>query len=156
MDHEEEIPETIVTSQLIKDLDREVRLMEVSWPLYRFLSVYIFSICCLRFHTFHQDFFHQNIEKTGNLLGMTRSPMTSTSSPVKMSLLAKGPKKKGVKSKDFGKKGGRWGKDGQDDDSELVDIQNQRKVFVHKKEMVGLSSCYSIILTKCYPPLSLL
>ncbi|KAM5145313.1 histone lysine demethylase PHF8 isoform 1-T1 [Mantella aurantiaca] len=109
MDHEEEIPETIVTSQLIKDLDREIRLME--------------------------DFFHQNIEKTGNLMGMTRSPMTSTSSPVKMSLLAKGPKKKGVKSKDFGKKGGRWGKDEQDDDSELVDIQNQRKVFVHKKEM---------------------
>ncbi|XP_063288723.1 histone lysine demethylase PHF8 isoform X2 [Pelobates fuscus] len=29
MDHEEEIPETIVTSQLIRDLDREIRLMEV-------------------------------------------------------------------------------------------------------------------------------
>ncbi|CAH2316341.1 histone lysine demethylase PHF8 isoform X2 [Pelobates cultripes] len=29
MDHEEEIPETIVTTQLIRDLDREIRLMEV-------------------------------------------------------------------------------------------------------------------------------
>ncbi|XP_072286832.1 histone lysine demethylase PHF8 isoform X2 [Pyxicephalus adspersus] len=110
MDHEEEIPETIVTSQLIKDLDREIRLME--------------------------DIFHQNIEKTGNPLGMARSPMTSNSSPVKVSLLAKGPKKKVTKSKDFMKKGGRWGKDGQDNDSELIDIQNQRKAFIHKKEMV--------------------
>ncbi|KAG9477742.1 hypothetical protein GDO78_012972 [Eleutherodactylus coqui] len=77
MDHEEEIPETIITIQLIKDLDREVKLME--------------------------DIFHQNIEKTGNLLGMTRSPITGTSSPV-MSLLAKNSKKKVLKTKELGKK----------------------------------------------------
>ncbi|XP_063792478.1 histone lysine demethylase PHF8 isoform X2 [Pseudophryne corroboree] len=111
MDHEEEIPETILTGQLIKDLDREIRLME--------------------------DIFHQSIEKTGSLLSMTRSPITGTSSPVKMSLLAKGSKKKSTKTKELGKKGGRKGKDSQDDDlsSELSDIQNQ-KTLVPKKEMV--------------------
>ncbi|KAM9325164.1 histone lysine demethylase PHF8 [Gastrophryne carolinensis] len=111
MDHEEEIPETINTPQLIKDLDREIRLME--------------------------DIFHQNIEKTGNLLGMTRSPMTGTSSPVKMSLIPKSSKKKGIKPKDLGKRGARW-KDGLDDDMslELSDVQNQRKTLILKKEMV--------------------
>lgn len=99
---------------------------------------------------FYQDIFHQNIEKTGNLLGMTRSPLTSTSSPVKMSLLPKGPKKKGVKNKDFVKKGGRWVNDGLDDDSELVDIPNPRKIFVHKKEMVRFTSDCYVILRKYY------
>ena len=31
-DHEVEIPETIKTQQLVKDLAKEIRLVEVSWP----------------------------------------------------------------------------------------------------------------------------
>ncbi|KAG8554568.1 hypothetical protein GDO81_003833 [Engystomops pustulosus] len=97
MDHEEEIPETIITVQLIKDLDREVKLME--------------------------DIFHQNIEKTGNLLGMTRSPITGTSSPV-MSLLAKNAKKKIFKPKELLKKGGR-GRPEDEMSPELSDLQGK-------------------------------
>ncbi|XP_053551318.1 histone lysine demethylase PHF8 isoform X2 [Bombina bombina] len=73
-DHEEEIPETIFTSQLIKDLDREIRLME--------------------------DIFHQNIEKTGNPLGLTRSSPAGTNSPSKAFPLLKGSKKRGMKIKE--------------------------------------------------------
>ncbi|KAG8447778.1 hypothetical protein GDO86_015043 [Hymenochirus boettgeri] len=88
IDHEEEIPETIVTSQLIKDLDREIRLME--------------------------DIFHQNIEKTGNPLGLTRSSLTSSPSTSKVSLPFKGLNKRGSKINQAVKKGGRKGKDTQD------------------------------------------
>ncbi|KAM4696570.1 histone lysine demethylase PHF8 [Rhinophrynus dorsalis] len=119
VDHEEEIPETIITAQLIKDLDREIRLME--------------------------DIFHQNIEKTGNLLGLTRSPMTGTASPSKAGLLAKGTKKRGPKAKEPVKKGGRRGK-------EILEAsispespgtptgQNQRKIVTLKKEKLDDSS----------------
>ncbi|KAM4019165.1 histone lysine demethylase PHF8 [Anomaloglossus baeobatrachus] len=105
MDHEEEIPETIITVQLIKDLDREVRLME--------------------------DIFHQNLEKTGNLLGLTRSPITGTSSPV-MSLLAKNSKKKALKTKELLRKAGR-GPQEDDTSPELSDIHG--KTLIPKQEM---------------------
>ncbi|KAE8583274.1 hypothetical protein XENTR_v10020473 [Xenopus tropicalis] len=85
MDHEEEIPETIITSQLIKDLDREIRLME--------------------------DIFHQNIEKTGNLMGLTRSPLTGTPSSSKAALPVKGTNKKGVRANQLIKKVGRKGRE---------------------------------------------
>ncbi|XP_018096560.1 histone lysine demethylase PHF8 isoform X1 [Xenopus laevis] len=83
MDHEEEIPETIITSQLIKDLDREIRLME--------------------------DIFHQNIEKTGNLMGLTRSPGAPSTS--KAAVPFKGSNKKGGRANQMIKKGGRKGRE---------------------------------------------
>ncbi|OCT65523.1 histone lysine demethylase PHF8 isoform X2 [Xenopus laevis] len=85
MDHEEEIPETIITSQLIKDLDREIRLME--------------------------DIFHQNIEKTGNLMGLSRSPLTGAPSTSKTALPFKGSNKKGARANQLIKKGGRKGRE---------------------------------------------
>uniref|UniRef100_A0A8C5QYR7 PHD finger protein 8 n=1 Tax=Leptobrachium leishanense TaxID=445787 RepID=A0A8C5QYR7_9ANUR len=111
MDHEEEIPETIITSQLIRDLDREIRLME--------------------------DFFQQNIEKTGNLLSMSRSPLPGTQSPSKANLPLKGSKKKVSKPKELAKKGVKKGKDSQDADSspESPDTPtNNKKNLIPKKE----------------------
>ncbi|KAM8933813.1 histone lysine demethylase PHF8 isoform 2-T2 [Pelodytes ibericus] len=111
MDHEEEIPETIITIQLIKDLDREIRLME--------------------------DIFHQNIEKTGNLLGLTRSPLPGTPSPSKTTLPLKGSKKRGSTPKEAAKKGGRKGRD-TPDSSNLPESPgtptSQKKALTPKKE----------------------
>ncbi|XP_053330220.1 histone lysine demethylase PHF8 [Spea bombifrons] len=111
-DHEEEIPETIITAQLIKDLDREVRLME--------------------------DIFHQNIEKTGNLLGLTRSPLAGTSSPSKTALTAKGTKKKGLKPKELSKKGGKKIKDLLEPGTvtESPESPSPKKTVMLKKEKV--------------------
>ncbi|CAH2316340.1 histone lysine demethylase PHF8 isoform X1 [Pelobates cultripes] len=115
MDHEEEIPETIVTTQLIRDLDREIRLME--------------------------DIFHQNLEKTGNLLGLTRSPLPGTNSPSKTTLPLKNSKKRASKPKEPLKKGGRKGKETQETNSNpespgTPTNQNQKKAVTPKKEKV--------------------
>ncbi|XP_063136136.1 histone lysine demethylase PHF8 isoform X3 [Rattus norvegicus] len=95
-DHEDEIPETVRTVQLIKDLAREIRLVE--------------------------DIFQQNVGKTSNIFGLQRifpagsipltRPAHSTSvSMSKLSLPSKnGSKKKGLKPKDIFKKAERKGK----------------------------------------------
>lgn len=95
-DHEDEIPETVRTVQLIKDLAREIRLVE--------------------------DIFQQNVGKTSNIFGLQRifpagsipltKPAHSTSvSMSKLSLPSKnGSKKKGLKPKDIFKKAERKGK----------------------------------------------
>ncbi|XP_075434558.1 histone lysine demethylase PHF8 isoform X3 [Ascaphus truei] len=112
-DHEEEIPETILTVQLMKDLDREIRLME--------------------------DILHQNFEKTGNALGLTRSPPASTPSPSKAALPAKSFKKRGLKAKELVKKGGRKSREGQEgsrspESPGSPTRQKQKKTGTPKKE----------------------
>ncbi|TKC33867.1 hypothetical protein EI555_001073, partial [Monodon monoceros] len=96
-DHEDEIPETVRTVQLIKDLAREIRLVE--------------------------DIFQQNVGKTSNIFGLQRifpagsipltRPAHSTSvSMSRLSLPSKsGSKKKGLKPKEFFKKAERKGKE---------------------------------------------
>lgn len=96
-DHEDEIPETVRTVQLIKDLAREIRLVE--------------------------DTFRQNVGKTSNIFGLQRifpagsipltRPAHSTSvSMSRLSLPSKsGSKKKGLKPKEFFKKAERKGKE---------------------------------------------
>ncbi|KAJ1095060.1 hypothetical protein NDU88_000231 [Pleurodeles waltl] len=80
-DHEEEIPETIKTMQLIKDLAKEIRLVE--------------------------DIFQQNIGKTGSPFGLKRSPPTSAVSPSKPVLLltGSGSKSQVLMSKELMKRG---------------------------------------------------
>ncbi|XP_025789635.1 histone lysine demethylase PHF8 [Puma concolor] len=96
-DHEDEIPETVRTVQLIKDLAREIRLVE--------------------------DIFQQNVGKTSNIFGLQRifpagsipltRPVHSTSvSMSRLSLPSKsGSKKKGLKPKELFKKAERKGKE---------------------------------------------
>uniref|UniRef100_A0A8C4LX58 JmjC domain-containing protein n=1 Tax=Equus asinus TaxID=9793 RepID=A0A8C4LX58_EQUAS len=96
-DHEDEIPETVRTVQLIKDLAREIRLVE--------------------------DIFQQNVGKTSNIFGLQRifpagsipltRPAHSTSvSMSRLSLPSKsGSKKKGLKPKELFKKAERKGKE---------------------------------------------
>ncbi|XP_049728546.1 histone lysine demethylase PHF8 isoform X3 [Loxodonta africana] len=96
-DHEDEIPETVRTVQLIKDLAREIRLVE--------------------------DIFQQNVGKTSNIFGLQRIfpagsiPLTrpahcTSESMSRLSLPSKsGSKKKGLKPTDFFKKAERKGKE---------------------------------------------
>uniref|UniRef100_A0A8C5K6N8 PHD finger protein 8 n=1 Tax=Jaculus jaculus TaxID=51337 RepID=A0A8C5K6N8_JACJA len=96
-DHEDEIPETVRTVQLIKDLAREIRLVE--------------------------DIFQQNVGKTSNIFGLQRIfpagsiPLTRPghSTSVSMSRLSlpskSGSKKKGLKPKEIFKKAERKGKE---------------------------------------------
>ncbi|XP_007667876.2 histone lysine demethylase PHF8 isoform X1 [Ornithorhynchus anatinus] len=97
-EHEDEIPETVRTVQLIKDLAKEIRLVE--------------------------DIFHQNIGKTGSPFGLQRStPATTTMPPTKptstpsvptpkLSPASKGgAKKKSLKPKEATKKAERRGKE---------------------------------------------
>ncbi|XP_063102005.1 histone lysine demethylase PHF8 isoform X1 [Cavia porcellus] len=100
-DHEDEIPETVRTVQLIKDLAREIRLVEVR----------------------SMDIFQQNVGKTSNIFGLQRifpagsipltRPAHSTSvSMSRLSLPSKsGSKKKGLKPKELFKKAERKGKE---------------------------------------------
>uniref|UniRef100_A0A8C5ZHI5 PHD finger protein 8 n=1 Tax=Marmota marmota marmota TaxID=9994 RepID=A0A8C5ZHI5_MARMA len=96
-DHEDEIPDTVRTVQLIKDLAREIRLVE--------------------------DIFQQNVGKTSNIFGLQRifpagsipltRPAHSTSvSMSRLSLPSKSvPKKKVLKPKELFKKAERKGKE---------------------------------------------
>ncbi|XP_017375137.1 histone lysine demethylase PHF8 [Cebus imitator] len=96
-DHEDEIPETVRTVQLIKDLAREIRLVE--------------------------DIFQQNVGKTSNIFGLQRIfpagsiPLTRPAHPTSMSMSRlslpskNGSKKKGLKPKELFKKAERKGKE---------------------------------------------
>ncbi|XP_029463773.1 histone lysine demethylase PHF8 isoform X2 [Rhinatrema bivittatum] len=94
LDHEEEIPETIRTAQLIKDLAKEIRLVE--------------------------DIFHQNVGKSGSLFSLQRSNApTSVSSPTKLVPIVKAYKKRGPKPTELSRKRGRKNKEKQDPTKEL-------------------------------------
>ncbi|XP_069501408.1 histone lysine demethylase PHF8 isoform X2 [Ambystoma mexicanum] len=97
MDHEEEIPETIRTMQLIKDLAKEIRLVE--------------------------DIFQQNIGKTGSPFGFKRSPTTSSASPSKPILLlaGSGSKTQVLMSKELLKRG-RKSRDGISSATKRLDL----------------------------------
>uniref|UniRef100_H3AYU5 Histone lysine demethylase PHF8 n=1 Tax=Latimeria chalumnae TaxID=7897 RepID=H3AYU5_LATCH len=84
-EHEDEIPETIRTTQLIKDLAKEIRLVE--------------------------DIFQQNKGKTGGPFGLQRNPPASKVPAVNTSPAAKPGRKRGPKPKEMGKKRGRKSKE---------------------------------------------
>ncbi|KAK2118250.1 PHD finger protein 8 [Saguinus oedipus] len=96
-DHEDEIPETVRTVQLIKDLAREIRLVE--------------------------DIFQQNVRKMSNIFGLQRIfpagsiPLTRPAHPTSMSMSRlslpskNGSEKKGLKPKELVKKAERKGKE---------------------------------------------
>ncbi|XP_030050132.1 histone lysine demethylase PHF8 [Microcaecilia unicolor] len=93
LDHEEEIPETIRTAQLIKDLTKEIRLVE--------------------------DIFHQNVGRSGSLFSLQRNIAPATISSSKTLPVVKTGKKKSPKPTEANRKRGRKSKERQDPAEEL-------------------------------------
>ncbi|XP_043936030.1 histone lysine demethylase PHF8 [Protopterus annectens] len=122
-EHEEEIPETIRTVQLIKDLAREIRLVE--------------------------DIFHQNIGKAGGPFTAQRGLAVTAKSSVNPMPGTKVGRKRGPRPKDTGKKRGRKSKEDPGDFAKnmhlnLLDLHTRQmlKKLGSPKEEVDLSrSC---------------